>query len=89
MYYCCYEDLVREATSNPMDSTVLARLGDEIDEYLTLVTEVRFSVPATINETEYYLACPHLCSQLGRAELNTFQHRHHADRYQMSIPRDT
>ena len=62
MYYHRYEDLVHEATSNPMDSTVLTRLGDEIDEYLALVTEVRFSVPATINETEYYLACPHLCS---------------------------
>ena len=62
MYYHHYEDLVHEAISNPMDSTVLARQEDEINEYLTLVTEVRFSVPATINETESYLACPHLCS---------------------------
>ena len=71
MYYCHYEDLVHEATLNPTDSMVLTRLGDEIDEYLALVTNIK--------ETECYLACPHLCSQLGRAELNMFQHHHHAD----------
>ena len=68
-----------------MDSMVLTRVGDEINEYLALVTEVRFSVPATINETEYY---SHLHSQLRIAELNMFQHCHHADRYQIPILRD-
>lgn len=39
-HYRRYEHLVREATSNPTDSTVLARLGDELDEYLALVIQV-------------------------------------------------
>ena len=41
-HYWRYEHLVREATSNPTDSTVLARLGDELDEYIALVIEVWF-----------------------------------------------
>ena len=36
----CYEHLVQEATSNTMDSTVLERLGDDLDEDLSLVLEV-------------------------------------------------
>ena len=40
MYYHCYEDLVHETTSNPTDLMVLVRLGDEINEYVTLVNEV-------------------------------------------------
>lgn len=39
-HYRHYEHLVHEATSNTTDSTVLARLGDELDEYLALVIEV-------------------------------------------------
>lgn len=38
--YRRYHHLVLEVTSNPTDSTVLARLGDELDEYLALVNQV-------------------------------------------------
>lgn len=38
--YCRYEYLVHEATEAATDSTVLSRLGDEIDEYIKLVNEV-------------------------------------------------
>ena len=34
------ERLVREAVTNVTDSTIFARLGDELDEYLNLVNEV-------------------------------------------------
>ena len=34
------EHLVREAITNVTDSTIFARLGDELDEYLNLVNEV-------------------------------------------------
>ena len=40
-HYRCYKCLVLEATLNPVDLTVLTRLGDDVDEFLTLVTEVR------------------------------------------------
>lgn len=40
--YRRYEHLVLEATSNPTDSVILARLGDELDEYLALVIKVSF-----------------------------------------------
>lgn len=39
-HYRHYKHLV-QAISNPVDSTVLTRLGDDVDEFLTLVTEVR------------------------------------------------
>lgn len=38
--YHCYERLVMEAVTHATDSTILARLGDELDEYLNLVNEV-------------------------------------------------
>lgn len=38
--YHHFEQLVREAVTHATDSTILARLGDELDEYLNLVNEV-------------------------------------------------
>lgn len=39
-HYRRYEHLVQEATRSATDSTVIARLGDEVDEYINLVNEV-------------------------------------------------
>lgn len=39
-HYRRYENLVRAATLNPTDSTVLERLGDELDVFIALVIEV-------------------------------------------------
>lgn len=39
-HYLRFERLVTEATTHATDSTVLARLGDELDEYTNLVNEV-------------------------------------------------
>ena len=39
-YYFHFERLVTEATTHAMDSTVLSRLGDELDEYINLVITV-------------------------------------------------
>ena len=38
--YVAFERLVVEAMINPTDSTVLARLGDDLDTYLVLVNKV-------------------------------------------------
>ena len=51
--YWHYEYLVQEATSNPTDSTVLARLDDALDEYLALMIRVSFEIIIIIaNNTE-------------------------------------
>ena len=39
-HYRRLEHLVTEATMHATDSTVLARLGDELDEYINLVIQV-------------------------------------------------
>ena len=39
-YYCHFKHLVMEATTHATDSTVLSRLGDELDEYINLVITV-------------------------------------------------
>ena len=39
-HYHGLEHLVTEATMHATDSTVLARLGDELDEYINLVIQV-------------------------------------------------
>jgi hypothetical protein len=41
VHYNHYESMVHEAMSNPTDSTVLARLGDDLDQFMSLVAEVR------------------------------------------------
>lgn len=38
-HYFRYEAIVREATTQATDSTVLARIGDDLDEYATLLAE--------------------------------------------------
>jgi len=38
--YCRFERAIQEALVNTTDSTVLARLGDDLDEFTNLVTEV-------------------------------------------------
>ena len=51
--YWHYEYLVQEATSNPTDLTVLARLDDALDEYLKLMIRVSFKIIIIIaNNTE-------------------------------------
>jgi hypothetical protein len=40
VHYNHYESMVHEAMSNPTDSNVLARLGDDLDQFMTLVAEV-------------------------------------------------
>ena len=45
--YYRYEQLVMETVTHAADSTILARLGDELDEYLNLVNEV--SLKAILN----------------------------------------
>jgi hypothetical protein len=40
IHYRQFEQAVTEALSNPTDSTVLARLGDDLDEFATLATQV-------------------------------------------------
>lgn len=43
-HYHRFTQVVHEAITSHADSTVLARLGDDLDEYLVLVNEVRPSV---------------------------------------------
>lgn len=40
IHYRRYERLVTQATQAATDSTVLARLGDEVDEFLKTLNEV-------------------------------------------------
>ena len=40
MRYRRFEQAIQEAVLNPTDATVLARLGDDIYEFITLVAEV-------------------------------------------------
>jgi len=40
MHYQRFEQAVQEVVLNLTDATVLARLGDDIDEFTTLVTKV-------------------------------------------------
>lgn len=40
IHYRRYERLVLQATQAATDTTVLARLGDEVDEYIRIVNEV-------------------------------------------------
>lgn len=40
LHYRRFEQAVAEALINPTDSTVLARLGDDIDEFATLASQV-------------------------------------------------
>lgn len=44
MHYYHFENLVTEATHSATDSTVLTRLGNELEEYINLVNEVNFEV---------------------------------------------
>lgn len=39
-HYFRYETVVREAITHATDSTVLARIGDDLDEYTTILAEV-------------------------------------------------
>ena len=39
-HYLRYETIVREAITHTTDSTVLARIGDDLDEYATILAEV-------------------------------------------------
>lgn len=41
VHYTRFETLVHQAVINPTDSVVLARLGDDLDEFLAMVVEVR------------------------------------------------
>lgn len=45
IHYHRFEQAVIEALSNPTDSTVLARLGDDLDEFATLATQVSQNQP--------------------------------------------
>ena len=38
-HYFRYEAIVRDAITQATDSTVLARIGDDLDEYATLLAE--------------------------------------------------
>lgn len=49
-HYYRFIQLVEEAVQSPTDSTVLHRLGDQIDEYGVLVSEV-----CSINRNSWYL----------------------------------
>ena len=40
IHYRRFEHAIQEASVNPTDSTVLARLGDDLDEFANLVIEV-------------------------------------------------
>ena len=39
-HYFRYETVVREAVTHATDSTVLARIGNDLDEYATILAEV-------------------------------------------------
>ncbi len=39
-HYFRYEAIIREATASATDSTVLARIGDDLDEYTEILAEV-------------------------------------------------
>ncbi len=39
-HYLRYETIVREAITRTTDSTVLARIGDDLDEYAMMLAEV-------------------------------------------------
>lgn len=52
-HYNRFETLVRQAVANPTNSTIVARLGDDLDEFLRLVIEVR---------TYFNFDCMALCS---------------------------
>ena len=39
-HYFRYEAVIREAITHTTDSTVLARIGDDLDEYATILAEV-------------------------------------------------
>lgn len=40
-HYHRFEHVISSTLQNPTDSTVLARLGDDLDEFANMVTEVR------------------------------------------------
>jgi len=40
LHYSRFETVIGEAVTHPTDSTVLARIGDDLDEYAALVQEV-------------------------------------------------
>ena len=40
LHYHRFDQAIHEALGAPTDSVVLARLGDDIDEYLAIVNEV-------------------------------------------------
>ena len=40
-YYHHYVNSIREAVANNADSIVLARLGDQVDEFAALLTQMR------------------------------------------------
>jgi hypothetical protein len=46
-HYRCFERNVHDAVTNSADTVVLWRLGDDLDQYTSLVTEV--SVPSSGN----------------------------------------
>ena len=39
LHYNRFETVIGEAITHPTDSSVLARIGDDLDEYATLVQE--------------------------------------------------
>ncbi len=45
-HYFRYEAIVREATTHATDSTVLARIGDDLDEYATILAEANSNYAA-------------------------------------------
>jgi hypothetical protein len=42
IHYYRFECAIQETSVNPTDSTILARLGDDLDEFANLVIEVRY-----------------------------------------------
>lgn len=86
VYYHRYSAAVTEAVLSSADTNVLARLGDGLDEYLSLVTQVgnaawlKYSTLALIRPT---LVCVHFSSR--RASDSPTQHLHDAARYLYSV----
>ena len=39
IHYCRFESAIAEVLINPTDSTVVARIGDDLDEFSALVTQ--------------------------------------------------
>jgi hypothetical protein len=75
IHYHRFEHAIQEASVNPTDSTVLARLGDDLDEFANLVIKVSHPlcvIPGFKNSL--YLTFMKNSNVFENAELSTLRH---------------